>query len=363
MPRTTGRADASSTARHVPYVLGMIFIVLAAGILIGGHFHYRGYERHYRAEVERQLNAIADLKVAELADWRGERLGDASILFNNDAFSALVRRYLDKPGDVEARSHLRTWLGQFQARLSYDRIYLLDTQGAPRITVPDTPEPVAPHLARDAAEAMRSGKVTFLDFYRGAPDGPIHLTILVPVIEGRDGKGPLGVLVFQIDPAAYLYPFISRWPTPSPTAETLLIRRDGDDALFLNELRFRKNTTLSLRIPLTRTEMPSVKAALGQEGIVEGLDYRGVPVIAALRAVPDSPWFLVARMDKAELYAPLTERLWLTVAFVGVLMLAAGAGTALVWRQQRARFYREKAEAAEALLESEEKYRTTSVRL
>ena len=38
------------------------------------------------------------------------------------------------------------------------------------------------------------------------------------------------------------YAFISKWPTPSQTGETLLVRRDGDDVLFLNELRFREDT-------------------------------------------------------------------------------------------------------------------------
>jgi PAS domain S-box-containing protein len=90
---------------------------------------------------------------------------------------------------------------------------------------------------------------------------------------------------------------------------------------------------------------------------VEGLDYRGVPVIAALAAVPDSPWFLVARMDKAEVYAPVRERLWLMVVLVSVVLLAAGAGMALVWRQQSVRFYKEKSEAAEALQSSELQYR------
>ena len=52
-----------------------------------------------------------------------------------------------------------------------------------------------------------------------------------------------------------------------------------------------------------------MKAALGEEGNVEGIDYRGVPVLGAVHAVPDSPWFLVARVDAAEVYAPMWERL------------------------------------------------------
>ena len=118
--------------------------------------------------------------------------------------------------------------------------------------------------------------------------------------------------------------------------------------MFLNELRFQKNTALTLRESLDNTRLPAVKAALGDEGIVEGIDYRGVPVLAAVRAVPDSPWFLVARMDAAEVYAPMRERLWLTVLFVGALLFGTAAGVGLVWRDHSARFDRERAKAAEA---------------
>ncbi|MCX5648914.1 MAG: diguanylate cyclase, partial [Planctomycetota bacterium] len=190
---------------------------------------------------------------------------------------------------------------------------------------------------------------------RATPDRPIHLSILVPIFDERDGSRPLGVLVLRIDPATHLYPDISRWPTPSRTAETLLVRRDGNDALFLNDLRFRKNAALNLRVSLEEgKDLPVVKAAMGEEGIVEGTDYRGEPVIAAVRAVPDSPWFLVGRMDAAEVYAPVREQLWVTAVAVGVLVLGTGAGIGLVWRQQSVRFYRERSRVADALRESEE---------
>ena len=128
---------------------------------------------------------------------------------------------------------------------------------------------------------------------------------------------------------------------------------------FLNELKFQKNTALTLRIPLESRDVPAVKAALGEVGNVEGIDYRGVPVLAAVRAVPDSPWLLVARVDAAEVYAPMRERLWLTVLFVVVLLFAAGSGVGLVWREQSARFDRERVKAAEILREVNENLDTT----
>ena len=157
----------------------------------------------------------------------------------------------------------------------------------------------------------------------------------------------------RIDPDKYLYPFIKHWPVPSETAETLLIRREGNEAVFLNELRFQTNTALNLRNSLENTNMPAVKAALGQEGIVESKDYRGVPVIAAVRAVSDSPWSLVAKMDTAEVYALLHERLWLTILLVSLLLIGAGAGIGVIWRHQRVQFYKERYNMAEALRDGE----------
>ena len=340
------------------YPLILLFAVLAAGIITTGYLSYRNYKRQFRIETERQLSAIAELKVNELVRWRKERLGDAGILFKNASFSALVRNFFRRPADSESRGQLQVWLDNYRTHYEYDRIFLLDAQCVERMSAPQTPEPVAAHLLEQAPEILRSDRVTFLDFHRDSPDRPIHLSILIPILDGRDDRPALGILVLRIDPGKYLYPYISRWPAPSRSAETLLVRRDGNDALYLNELKFQKNTALNLRVPLTAIDVPAVKAALGREGIAEGVDYRGVRVAACVRAVPDSPWFLVDCMDTAEVYAPARERLWVTVGLVGALFLGAGAGVGLIWRHQRARFYRELYRTAEARRESEDKHRT-----
>lgn len=47
------------------------------------------------------------------------------------------------------------------------------------------------------------------------------------------------------------------------------------------------------------------------------------------------------------------------VGLVGVLLLRAGAGLGLIWRQHSVRLYRERYEAAEALRANEVRYRRT----
>lgn len=364
-PKNRPDSAAPTTAPAAPgarasWLFLLIFLLLAAGIVATGIFYYRNYERQFRIETEQQLAAIAELKVGELLQWRKERLGDATILHHNPALTQLARRFLASPADADAQRQLQAWLGKYQTQGPYDRVFLLDAQGGVRLSLPESPVPVAAVISARAVEVLRSGQPVFQDFFRHEQSQRVYLALLIPVRDESDANRPLGVLVLRIDPTTYFYPFIRRWPVPSATAETLLVRREGNEAVFLNELRFETNTALTRRSSLANTTMPAVKAALGQEGIVAGVDYRGVSVLAALRAIPDSPWFLVARRDVAEVFAPLRAQLWQVIITVGILLFGAGGGVGLVWRQQSVRFYKDQAQSAVALRESGAKFRAVA---
>ena len=331
--------------RYTLSVLLLAFVVLAAGVVAAGCLLYRSQQNRYQREVEHKLSAVADLKVSEFLAWRKERLGDANVFYKNSAFSALVRHSIERPQDLPLQEELRTWISHFQVSEHYDRVALFDAACNKWMSVPDTKEPLSSVTTEKAREVLRSGQVTFADFYPNEYSKKVYLCLFVPILDVQAGGQPLGVLTLRIDPSVYFYPFLQRWPTPSKTPETLLIRREGNEAVFLNQLKFQKNTALPLRVSLDSTDLPAVKAALGQEGIVKGVDYRGVPVLAAVRAVPDSPWFLVAKMDAAEVYAPMRELFWLTVLFVGILLFGLAAAVGFLWRQQHAALYREKYEA------------------
>jgi len=343
--------------RRVAYPLVLSFAILALGLVVGGTFYYRNYAQHFRAEAESQLSAIAKLKVDELVEFRKERLGDAATFFNNTSFSGLVRRFLEHPEDADAQQQVQEWAAKYMATDQYDLVRLIDAQGVIHMSVPAGRPPLSSVVAQRVSEVLRSGQVALEDFHWNEHDQRIYLTLLVPILDRSDHSQALGVLALRINPEAYLYPFLSRWPTSSRTAETLLVRRDGNDVLFLNELKFKTNTALNLRISLENTNVAAVKAVLGQEGVVEGVDYRGVPTLAALHHVPDSPWFLIARMDAAEVYAPLRERLRLTILLASLLLISVGLGIGAIWRHLRVQFYKERYQIAEALRESEERFR------
>jgi PAS domain S-box-containing protein len=336
-----------------------ILVVATAGVVAAAHAYFTRYEQRFRTSVMESLGAIAELKVHELALWRQERLGDAMILRDNGAFIDLARRLLDSPHDLEARERLRSWLDSLQSSYGYLRVSLLDAEGHERLAGRDRPAAIAPHVARDALVALRSDEIVFLDLHRDAPGSEPRLALVVPLRDDAGGADrALGAVLLAIDPEQYLYPMLRRWPTPSRTAETLLVRRDGDEVLFLSDLKFRDGTALNLRFPLAQEHLPAAIAARGFEGEIEGIDYRGHRVVAALRAVPGSPWHLVARIDAAEALAPARERLWSLVALLAALLFGAVAALTAVWQRNAKAHYRQLAGAHEALARSESTLRT-----
>jgi PAS domain S-box-containing protein len=259
-------------------------------------------------------------------------MADLRTLCENPSFKNLVRGFLDSPDDTASRATLQRWFDLYQMHYGYEHVFLFNPIGRQLLGSPADIRLQCPVLEQRMDAVLISENPVLIDLHTHGFQEHLHFAFAAPVVEqGR----PIAIVVFDIDARSYLFPLLKRWPTPSSTAETLIVRRDGDDVVFLNELRFMPDAALRLRIPLTRTDVPAVRAALGHTGVFEGIDYRGARVIADVRDVTGMPWKMVNRMDLDEVYAPLRARqrsLWLQGAF---LSLTVGLCLALVWRQQR----------------------------
>jgi PAS domain S-box-containing protein len=332
--------------KFIPYSLILIFVIMSAGIITFGYLHYSNYKTLLRAEVEKQLSSIGKLKANELMHWREDCLGDGGIFYKNAAFTALVRKYLDDPNDQDAQNQLRVWLSCFRTADQYDGVFLLDNQYRKKIIVSDVPERPVSYVSQQSSEILQSGEIAFEDFYENQENVRIYLKVLVPILNESDNR-IIGVVALRSDPVRYLYPLINTWPVQNLSAETLLVRREGKNVRYLNELKFKPNTALNLAVSIKENKtLAAAQAVLGKEGIVEGIDYRGVPVIADVRAVPHSPWFLVNRIDSSEIFSPMHKKLLGIIIFIGVLLGGTGACFGLVWRWQRLRFYKERYQSA-----------------
>ena len=239
-----------------------IFLLLATLIIasvLGGITHAVSHQKE--KEVER-LQAIAELKVSQISSWLQERQGDAQFLHSSRFLADLYQRWRDT-GDLSSREQLQKRLADYKNIYTYQNVLLLDEQGERVLAVGDAPSPVAPELRATAQRAIAEGRMLSTDLYRSeGPATGIYLDFVAPLppIEGRPGPA----LVLRIDPTITLYPMIQSWPFPSPSGETLIFRRDGDQVLFLNNLRHRPDTALKLRIPVAEPRLLAAQALRGE---------------------------------------------------------------------------------------------------
>jgi two-component system sensor histidine kinase/response regulator len=285
--------------------------------------------QHRETETAR-LQAIVELKTRQIADWLDERRSDANFLNSSRLLAGHYLKWHER-GDSSGRDQLLARLEQFRATKGYDRVLVIDEQegswdsGVGKIGI----DPVL--RATVLASTAKPGTPVY---FRDA-GGRLLLGFFTRFSALGDHPGP--VLVLSVDPASYLSPLLKTWPVPSASAETLLFRRDGDQMLFLNELRHRPDSAGKLRVPVATQKLLGAQVLRGeveQGRLVTGVDYRGVDTLGVAQAVPGTDWFLVAKLDRAEFFEEAwREALW--IAFIGLLVVFMTVSAALVMRQRR----------------------------
>jgi len=309
-------------------------VLLFALAIGGGGLYLFHYEREgARRDAKKELTAIADLKAGQITNWLQERRGDAEIARE---YPRAVE-FLADPTNESLRRPLLHWMAAMQQAYDYRLVALFDSRGVLKIAVPADALAQVPCAGDHVRSALAARNIVVADLHRPGPDFPIHMSILAPIgMNPEPGRPAAGVLLFVIDPYRFLYPLVQDWPMPSSTAETLLVRREGDDVVFLNELRHRPDTALALRFPLDpRSHLPAARAVLDQEDVLEGADYRGVPVLAATRKIQGTPWFMVAKVDQDEIYGPGRRKAAVVALAAFLLFLTAMLSIGLMWRSRK----------------------------
>jgi PAS domain S-box-containing protein len=336
-PNTSIAAPASAPAR------GWLVILIAAttALTVLGAFQFLRWQSSiYRKNAGEQISAVADLKVREISTWYHERLGDAEHIQDAALINGPVARLLVDRGDAEARQVLLRWMMSLQRRFHYESVAILSTNlDVVLATSPPLLDEVSPTVLALAPQALQRREVIPSYLYRDPAEGAIAFSLVVPLFS-PDASLPLGVVALTVDPGEYLYPLIRAWPSPSKSAETLLVRADGDSVVFLNELRHQSNVALRLSLPVTRADLPAALAVRGVEAVVRGQDYRGVAVMAATRRIPETPWYLVSKVDLEEVLEPLQTVGIVTSLLGGTFLAGVWLALSLNWRTRESRFMR-----------------------
>ena len=275
-----------------------------------------------------QLTSIADLKKIELNNWLEERLTDTSVIARNKVLAAAAtsllqqRRGFDnveqlKNSETAGINYKRVLenlhaLKQFYKH--YNVISIIDGANG-EIVVSTYPEIIGKTVKsfNNYIDILQEKEVDVRDVYTSELTDQNCMTYFCPVcltdpftLESSDVI--VGVILLDVNVKNSIEPLIRNWPGMGNTGETLLVRKEGNSIIYLNDLRHKERAALKFASDIHSTlDTPSVLSASGKEGINKSMDYRNIRVLSAYRYIPVLKWGLVAKQDLTEAFAPIEK--------------------------------------------------------
>lgn len=338
--------------------LWFIFIaVLAIGVIAGGYWYDRKQIQVVRNSKYHELKSIAQLKINQIVAWRNKAIFGVQVYATTPLFRESAVRWLQESENNRLKDQILKGWELIRKHDGFKNIILAGLDGNVKLSLNPDVIKLSPYARKMVNKAISTEDVVFGDFFRSPSSGAIYIDVTAPILNMTDQ--PVAVLVLQLDPVKDLYPLIKFWPNPSPSSETLLVSKDGNQVLFLNNLQHNPQKALTESLPLSRLTNPEVHWVPDQEGLFEGRDYRGVTVVADISHVPDTDWYMVTKVDKSEILAD-ARNLSLYIGIIVVLLLVlAGTGSGFIYRYQRARIYRKLYSIEKAHTDILEEFRIT----
>ena len=322
-----------ATPKHKPAFL--VSLALFITLAFGFNTLLSQLEETVRQNIQANLVTIGELKIDQIQDWLMEARKDTEFLLTRPSVIDPLDRWLVTAGmgqpfdpDVAVR------LEDFRKHRDFKALVLLSTEGQPLMGErPGLVESAPANLAR---RVVQENQWHLIDFYRH-PNGQIELGLIIPV-RSRHRDQVIATLLVIIDPMRFLYPRIQSWPVRSISGETLLVKADGAHVTYLNPLRFSPDAALTLTFPTSDPDLPAAKAARGEYGVAEGVDYRGKQVLSYAAPIPETPWSIVTKLDLDEAYRPLKYLSQLAAGVLGVFLSLLLGLIWLFWRDRRSQY-------------------------
>lgn len=319
------------------------FGLFSVAILTTDHFITQNEQAVLRRYASEDLATVAHLNSDAISIWASERIGDSIALTKQLALTRDLEAWLadSSPSDDRA-ARILARMETLNVYRNYRRISLIGPNGETLLSTDPQKVATSPETRALECEARRTGKPQLSTLPPSAETpGFSDVVICTPVVSTGVAHKIIATVRLEVDPNLSLLPLMTQWPGRSSSAEVNILMRRGNVVQFLARPRHAPGTPSQQRaalfeLPITSENSPAAAAVRGFHGTMEGVDYHGALVLAATTNIPNTPWFLVAKIDKDDIYAPF--RRLRTIGFVGagLLILIAGMTLFAILRREQA---------------------------
>ena len=310
--------------------LVLAFAVVTA-VLLGVAYVLQRYNfRAIEQAAGRTMTATARAQSQLIRYTLNERLMDARLFSIRPAVWRSVNPLLAAGNAGAARRNLALAIAQTRESYGYKMIAVFDTAMRPIY-------PGDYALSADERRVLRKSltarAAAILPFQLDAAGGP-EFGISYPIYaDGDSTKRTVGTVLTKRDATIALLPMLTQLEGEARGAESVILQRLGDSITVVAATR-SGGTLVPLHVHMARqdtTHVPGLLERYGADSVVKGLDYRGVPVLAAGRLIAATPWLVVAKVELETLHEEQrTVAILIWAAAVGLILLT-GLTLRLFW--------------------------------
>ena len=261
--------------------------------------------------VRDNLVQIAAGKANELESYASERVRDCAAFARGPTFTLAVRKLAAVPGTDalhEAGAEFQEYFTYVAKAFDYADLLLLDGDGRVIFSLAESipcgssiasGSLVSSELAAgfDRARTLLQSDLSGFQPY-GKAATPLAFVTCPVLDEGR----VTGVLALALGPQR-VWRILSDLTGLGDTGEIVAGELVGNAVLITTPLRHATNAAFRMKIPLASAQATATqRAATGDRGYGEAIDYRGMEVAAAWCYVPSFRWGLVVKQDAAEAF-------------------------------------------------------------
>lgn len=311
----------------------LFFIISVLPIGTVSYLNYRTAKADLKQRIYNELTAVATAKKQQITQFIKLRQEQVSIIAHSYAYRTFLEQGNPKNFDpvrlkTEMCNALKHQTNDLEA---FTEIFITDVKGEIVISSHEN------DMGRNVSNSdvfVNGGKALYLkDFYfdpEVKEKTPLY-AIAAPIVGATTDK-LLGVLVVRIK-ASVFTEILKDYAGLGETGETLLVKKFGDEVVFLNNLRHDPDAALKRKVSVnSQDSVPCILSANGREGIIEAKDYRGGDVLAAYCHIPIGNWGLVSKIDTYEAFSPLytlkNRKFYLSLySILGIALIAYLFGT------------------------------------
>lgn len=260
------------------------------------------------------LEAITVLKTNQTEDFF-EHIEKSMVIaqqyWNIRENMPIVEKFIDQRSSQEyifAKKTLDSQLTTLQKVLQLFDVMLIDTDGI--VVYCSNPKHEQKELGKRVLELQKENFAYSKNalYFSTLFNNPLEnnapgMFITAPAYDNKNNV--IGGIVFSIDMQPF-YKLIENATGLGKTGETIIAKKVGNEAVYLNPLKHDPKAALKRKVTLgDKNGYPAQQAVQGKKGTGIELDYRGEKTLASWQYLPDLGWGIITKIDEKEAFGPI----------------------------------------------------------